>query len=229
MGKYELIILDMDGTLYDLADVAEKGYQIQCDFLKQERGLSQEQVDTLFAQNHIYPQRRPDSASCTEFFEAIGIEKKKWTGYREDHFCFDEINVDTAVRQSVLEKLAHYGTIVLVTSNTIRHVHQVLGRLGISEHLFADILTSDASLIPSPYSKRKAFAWLKEKYDVQDRGMLSIGDRFETDVRPCLENGGDGIVLSYPKGLETVVSDMEKNALKSCGAYTVWQKKETDY
>lgn len=225
MGKYQLIIVDMDGTLYDLNDVAKQGYQVQCDFLKQERGMSQEQVDTLFAQNHIYPQRREDSASCTEFFEAIGIDKKKWTDYREDHFCFDEINVDTAVKQNTLEQLGKQGTLVLLTSNTIRHVHQVLERLGISEQLFADVLTSNVSPIPSPYSKRKAFAWLKEKYNVSDHEMLSIGDRFETDVRPCLDNGGDGIVLSVPTAMETVVCDLVSESLKNCDAYTVWKKK----
>ena len=86
MKKYKIIVFDMDGTLYDLEDVMAMNYKTQCDFLIEKEKLSENDVGTLFASNHIYPEMRKDSRSCTEFFERRGIDKKEWNRFREDHF-----------------------------------------------------------------------------------------------------------------------------------------------
>lgn len=79
MKKYKIIVFDMDGTLYDLEDVMAMNYKTQCDFLIEKEKLSENDVGTLFASNHIYPEMRKDSRSCTEFLSGEVLIRRNGT------------------------------------------------------------------------------------------------------------------------------------------------------
>lgn len=215
----KLIIFDMDGTLYDLNDVVAQNYMMQVDFMMQETGMTRADVINLFEKNSVYPIMRPDSKSCTELMLRMGLDKEKWSIYREQNFDIESIDATKAVSGKLLRDFHELSALVLLSSNSRKNIQRVLWKLGIDESLFIEIVCSDNFSNDTIFNKKDAMRYLADKYCINYAEILSIGDRYQTDVVPLLDLGGHGIVLLEPLSLECVIEDLCSNSLQSNNKY----------
>lgn len=215
----QLIILDLDGTLYDINDVIQSVYQTQVMFLCSKLHKSENEVVTFLSQQKIYPYVSKDSRSATELFESLGIDKKEWKEYRNEHFEVDFIQKEKAVKKEIINRLTSKRITILLSSNTISTIEKILTRLCISKDLFSEIVCSDRFPVNRPFNKKEAINYLSSKYKIPCSSMLSIGDRYQTDIVPMLELGGKGVLLKSPTFLGKVITELESNNLESCQEY----------
>ena len=211
-----LIILDLDGTLYNLDDVLAGVYETQVAFLMKKWQQSEETVVAYLTDNHVYPYRSKDSRSATELFLKNGISKEEWSAWRNSHFNEKKINVEHAVDEHVVERLSKIAPIVLLSSNVREVIDRILGHIGISTRLFADICCSDSSNMTNPFNKLNAMQLILSKFDIPPSQMLSVGDRYKTDIEPALQIGSKGLLLKQPDYLLHVCEAIEEGHVETC-------------
>ena len=133
------------------------------------------------------------------------------------------IDKSKAVSEELLSRYAKYGLIVLLSSNAYIIIEKILNHLGISPTLFNDIICSDRYPYESPFNKKKAMEFLSKRYDVPFTQTISIGDRYETDIKPMTELGGGGILIKNTSSLVKVLEDYKRSNLSSCGMYEYYE------
>lgn len=220
----EVIIFDMDGTLYDLNDVVQSNYDMQVDFLSSKLNMDKKAAICFLEDHHVYPVIKKDSMSATELFLQIGLNKKEWSEYRDKRFDVNKIDISKSVDANTLIKFSEFGVVVLLSSNAYIVLEKVLNHLNISPLIFNEIICSDRFPYNVPFKKKKAMEYLSEKYDVDYSHMYSIGDRYSTDILPLLELGGKGILIKKTSSIIHVLSDMEKGLLESSCEYVFYNR-----
>lgn len=215
----KIIIFDMDGTLYDLNDVVQMSYDMQVEYLSLKKGISREEAISFLAENHVYPVMKKDSKSATELFLQLGFDKKEWSDYRDKGFKVDRIDKSKAVDENTIAGFSQLATIALLSSNAYPVIEKVLNHINISISIFDDIICSDRFPYNMPFKKKLAMESWGTKYNLRYEDIISIGDRFETDIKPVLDLGGCGILVRKPASLIKVLSDMKNNVLQTCNDY----------
>lgn len=203
----KLIIFDLDGTLYDLRDVQAVNYDMQVRFVMQEKHLSKEEAVSLLDENNVYPIITTESKSATEFFAREGLDMVKWKQFREEKFDVTKIDKGKATPENVIRNFNAIGRLILLSSNSYSIILQTLAYLGIDFHLFEDIVCSD-NTTDKPFNKKSAMRMIAVKNNVRFDEMLSIGDRYQTDVLPMIELGGKGIVIKKPTDLQSIIREL---------------------
>lgn len=211
----ELIIFDMDGTLYDLNDVLSMNYYMQIGFFSRKTNMEAEDVIRLFNKNGIFPYICKESKSATEFFSSNGLSKKEWNNFRESHFDMGKIDVTKAVDSSCIVNNTQRHKLVLLTSNSYKNVVKILERLSIPLSSFTEIVTSDVCYNLPNFNKKDAMRLISSKYGIPFSSILSIGDRYSTDIAPMLELGGHGALLKKPQWMQHLLDDINNDALCS--------------
>ena len=196
----------MDGTLYSLDDVVTMNYQMQLDFYSVYTGKDKNQVIKEFEANNIYPVMTEKSKSATEFFVGSGISSKEWNTYREEHFDVSAINKKTVVSSEVIYRFAEIATLVLLSSNSLYNIQKILKHINIDACVFKDILCSDHKYGNESFKKIDEMKYISSKYDIEPKNILSVGDRYKTDIEPILEIGGMGVVINGPQDLYGVLN-----------------------
>lgn len=221
--KKSLIIFDMDGTLYDLNDVLQMCYNMQVTFFSEKTGRSHTEVKLFFAENGIFPKIRKESKSATELFIRLGLSIDEWSKYRDEHFNVDAINIDKAVKDELLSKFAKESTLILLSSNSFSCISKVFSHIHCSLSHFSEIVCSDRYLGEGRFNKKNAMKLLTNQYSISYSNIVSIGDRFKTDIEPILELGGEGVLLKNNSALEKVFDDLMKDNLSSCDVYEYYK------
>ena len=219
MNRFDLIILDLDGTLYDLDDVLAGVYESQVEFLMQKWNKPKEDVVAFLTENHVYPYRSRESQSATELFMRNGIDKDEWTAWRNSHFDEKKIKVENAASEDLIVKLAELSPVILLSSNTYNLIQKILNHIGIRSNLFLDIYCSDKPQIVGRFNKTMAVKMIAERHSVLPTRILSIGDRYKTDIQPILEFGGKGVLIENPQSIKQVSKDLSNEGLCSCNSY----------
>ena len=60
----------------------------------------------------------------------------------------------------------------------------------------------------NPFSKTSAFEGIITKTGTAPEKVLSIGDRYSTDIEPLLNLGGHGVLVSGPEDLQKVYDEL---------------------
>ena len=217
-----LIIFDMDGTLYDLRDVMDAVYETQVLFLQDRLGYAKDKAIRFLKENDIEPHVTKNSKSATELFLQLGFGRKDWTEYRQERFPIEQIDPSKAVKASLLEGFARLGDTVLLTSNTSLVCGRILARIGLTNTAFRKIVCSDTADVAMPFNKFQEMKTLMEEGDHES--VLSIGDRYQTDIVPALKLGGCGSLVKGPGSLAKVYVDLELGRLESCPEYEYFEK-----
>ena len=213
MNTYRLIIFDVDGTLYDLDDVVRNNYEMQVTFYAAETGQEDATVRAIFDKNDILPYKSEKARSATEFFSRNGISTELWRAYRELHTSVRSIDRTKAISDRLVERFAQMADLVLLSSNTEGNVLSVLEWLGLDKTRFAGVYSSTSRVARLPFSKETAVPKILGDFGVEPGKVLSIGDRYATDIRPLVELGGDGVLIRMPEELKAVCSDLSAGRL----------------
>ena len=216
---YDLVIFDVDGTFYDIDNVVARNYEIQVDFIMGKTGQPRSEVVAYFERNCVFPQMTPSSKSATELFLRDGYSRTEWNAFREARFPVDAIDCSLSVNRSIVEGFNKISRCVLLSSNSFSTISKILNRLGMSVDSFDAIVCSDMYPIEGPFNKKSAMAFLLSKFNIPASGMLSIGDRYNTDVLPALELGGEGVVIAKPCALESLLDDMRSGRMRNSKVY----------
>ena len=219
-----LIVLDMDGTLYDLSDVMATVYKTQVSFLCDRMGWPEEKTIQLLRENDVEPRVTKNSKSATEFFLRLGLGREEWTEYRQKHFPIEKIDPAKAVSPILLDRFAKLGDIVLLTSNTSKVCRGILERIGMFENPFMKTVCSDMTGEDIPFDKYHEMKKLMDAHTYDS--LISIGDRYQTDIVPALKQGGCGFLVSGCNSLGKVCEDLESGHLRSCSEYEYFQSEE---
>lgn len=205
----QAVVFDIDGTLYDINDVIKSVYRTQVEFVQKNTGMSAEAVEILFGENFILPYRSEKARSATELFGKLGLDLENWSKYKSSHFDVDAIDASKSISQETMVAIKQKYELFAITSNTKDNAFEVLSRIGIDYKLFTEIYTSDNVMLKGPFQKKRVMELICKKYGLNPRNMLSIGDRYETDIRPMLELGGRGLLLNSPDGLMDYIENAD--------------------
>ena len=178
----------------------------------------------FFAENDIEPQVSQKSKSATELFNRLGFERQEWTEYKQKNFPIEKIDPLKAVKSELLERFAKLGDIVLLTSNTTLVCGRILARIGITETQFRKIICSDTDGVEIPFSKFSEMKKLVASGSCDS--LISIGDRYQTDIVPALENGGNGCLVRSCGSLNRICRDMESGQLGNCLEYEFFARRK---
>ncbi len=211
---YRLIIFDVDGTFYDLDDIVLDNYNMQVDFFSKQKRMNKEDVRYLFEKNSILPYKSEHGRSATEFFLRNGIDAEAWKTYREKYMPFWSIQQETSVSNKLLEQFSELAKLVLLSSNTLENIKNTLNWLKIDLSLFDNIFCSTTDCGGEPFRKLTAVPFIISRYKIDVRSVLCIGDRYESDIRPLVELGGDGVLINKPGDLKEVYQDLFYGTLK---------------
>lgn len=218
------IILDMDGTLYDIHDVLSQVYQYQISYLSEKRGWDVDTCVKFFNDNDIYPEMRKNSKSATELFQELGFDKNEWRDYREAHFNPTLIRKSSAITNQEIKELASVAPVYILSSNTYNTILRVLEHLGLDAALVSDIYCSDHNATNGTFKKKGAMIDICERNNYDPSDIVSIGDRYNTDIVPAVEIGGTGILVSSPKALNQLPVDFERQSVHDCALYSVFRR-----
>lgn len=194
-SNLKVIVFDVDGTLYDLKDVEMSNYKMQVDFFSKKLAISNEEAKTILKQNHIYPIRQSDSKSATEFFRKQNIDLCEWNEFRSQKFDASCIEKNNAPDDEFLKKCADNFSLYLLSSNSKSNILSVLKRLSLSDSYFKHIYSSEDFSSGNYYSKTDIFKKIITDEHIEPNQLLSIGDRFETDIKSITDLGGYGLLV----------------------------------
>lgn len=218
----QIIVLDMDGTLYNLGDVSKQIFEIQIDFLAMKTGKSRQTTIHYLEDHGIWPEITQMSKSATELFISNGIPATEWNTFRQSRFPFDSISKSTAVKPESISKLCRLGICVLLSSNSYNAVQKILTHLSIPLKVFSAIVCSDMFTRDSTFSKKIAMEDLLCRFSIAPSNLISIGDRFNTDIKPAIELGGSGYLVRDPKAISAVVSEISGHHSEAHADFTYY-------
>lgn len=202
---FDLIIFDMDGTLYDISDVVKEGFYLGVNFLVETKGYVIDDAIKLLNNNDIYPYVVEKAKSTTQLFASLGYDISEWNDYRSIRFPYQEIKKENSVSNKLLLEFRKHAKIVLLTNNTQKNVDNVLKHIGIKQETFNRIYLNNKK--QKDLNKKLLMQDIINDYNVDARRVLSIGDRLDVDALPMLELGGKAIIIKNPKSLEKVIND----------------------
>jgi len=213
MNEIKLIIFDLDGTLYNLDDVVAMNYQMQLDFYTSYMGKSKFDAILTFEKNDIYPIMSKKSKSATEFFVQSGIPASEWNSYRESNFDVMAINTENSVKLDVIKRFQDFCPLVLLSSNSSNSINRILNHINICTSCFEDIICSNHKYSKDSFRKIKEMKLLADRYGISTDSILSIGDRYKTDIEPMLKLGGHGVLVDGPAGVNCFSEDFCSGSL----------------
>ena len=206
--KPKLIIFDLDGTLYDLKDVHEANYAMQVRFLQQQLKITKSDAISMLEANSVYPIITDQSKSATELFARLGLDMNEWIHYREANFDVTKIDKSRAVPNLTIQQFAELCPLVLLSSNTYENIVKILDYIEIDRKLFKDIYCSNHASMVEPFTKKKVMQIIAHDFKIDYHDILSIGDRYQTDVAPLEALGGIGIAIKEKEELEQIINQL---------------------
>lgn len=197
----EVIVLDMDGTLYQLDDV-NNGYfgsRLETAVLEncQQFIIAKENCSPATAKS-IMEQGLKDSIGLSNFLsQRYGIS-------REDYFNIvwnlnpENLIANYQTQVEVIKQLAKTKKkLILLTSGPKVWQQQVISFLGL-DGCFESIYTGESFM-----QKEEIFQMLSERYDPEK--IISVGDQENTDIIPAATFGCNTLLVQNPSDLKKLL------------------------
>ena len=192
------LIFDIDGTLYN-----NSWYSTSMDILHVEKLAQARKYDKEAAKNEIraYKEKYAENnngrePSLGQIFEGLGFPVTEIVKWREESL-FPEVflNVDVQLGKVMFSLLKKYK-IIAVTNNPESIGRRTLETLGLTD-CFRKVIGLDTSGVSKPHET--PFSLGAEKLGLKCYEIISIGDRYEVDIKIPLKLGMGGIFVDGVK------------------------------
>ena len=207
MNIFSVIVFDFDGTLYDSSGVQELSFRLEHDFLHEHEGMSLDEAHNFLLTNGILTEAR----SATECFLRNGIDPQKWAEYRTKYFDVSCVDPATAVKNEVIAGFRRFGRLILLSSNTLEVMQKIMNYTGLSADIFDEVICSNRNVLGTRFSKSEVFRSIMPA----NNKLLSIGDRYYSDIEPVIKLGGAGILVNAPSSVPYILEDMNNGVIKT--------------
>lgn len=205
-GDIKVIIFDLDGTLYPYSFYEKQYYEFSINTIINLFGKDKCDAIRILSDYGIYEHYIPDkSRSLTDLVLSKGISIDKWNSYRDKHFVISNLDKAETVKLCTLNGLKEIYKLYLVTNNTMKTTKRILEEIGIKEEIFENIYSSENMYVcKKKKGKEYVYSLIKEKNRLQFENMLAVGDRYNVDLLPLLEQGGSGILIKMPDEIDLI-------------------------
>lgn len=185
------IIFDFDKTLYS-------SNSLDCEYLafieeavvnlsKCSHDIAKQKMQKLgFVLGNSSTPRMKDSC---EFF---GFSPQEWDNYRIENYFLPKCNVET-VDDNLLSRINKKYDTSIVTTEIDINLNKKAKQLNINLKNFDNIYSN--SLQNMSLSKQQIYKEIINSYQ-EAKNVIVIGDRFLVDIKPLLDLGGNGILVS---------------------------------
>ncbi|HRK61656.1 MAG TPA: ROK family protein [Candidatus Omnitrophota bacterium] len=200
----ELIVFDMDGTLYSSSELLQAYRDAAYELYRARFGGSfdkaREQVEArrtdLREQGKTYGDR--DVLDSFGFTYAEKIDNEKRLIHISEYLSKNILLIEK------IKKLRAKYKLVLATNNADEATRQILSVLELTD-MFDRVYTQESTGIHKP--DKRIFELIQADYGLLPAQMVSVGDRQNADIAPAQGLGMHGILVRGPADL---ISNLEK-------------------
>lgn len=201
----QVIVFDIDGTLYPLQGIAELNFYNATNFLSDKLKITTCEASEMLKANGILPYASKKNNSITQYILSLGFSSMCWNNYRLAHYPIEHIDVENSVNIEILYQLKKYYKLIALSSNMYAISCKILDKIGIDKNVFNNIFCLDKTpLQASTFSKKEVLSYISITMNIPYSSILSIGDRFSSDIEPILELGGKGALVSGPQDISEI-------------------------
>jgi len=218
----KVLILDLDNTLYTHTKLAgvmrEYGHDFIIRAIMKELSISKKAALKMFEAGlqkltkQFYERfmREPTfNETCEHFSEDFDVSVENWDRELEQGIDPGKFLTPDMKLQQVLEFLSRKYKLVLITDHTALQTKRIFQALGIADYnkYFENISTS------SQKPNNDLINYVAHKLNVDPDQCAAIGDSFERDIIPALQEGMHGIPVGSAKEfrvLSYLIEHLEK-------------------
>ncbi|MHC6203617.1 HAD family hydrolase [Breznakiellaceae bacterium SP9] len=194
------LIFDMDSTLYSNEEYGR--YQIDCLVaragVKLGKSFEAMQHEVARYRKNWAASHNGEAISLSPIFASYGISMEENIRWRNELYKPEAYLSEDRRLQRTLKLLSQKYVLGLVTNNTTAIAGKTLAIIGVT-HAFTAIIGLDTYMKAKP--GKEPFLKMAELLGVRPDGCVSIGDRFDIDLKAPLDLGMGGILVS---GVEDV-------------------------
>ena len=206
--RIKVLIFDIDSTLYTCPEYAHEQIDSQVRHFAEIRGISHDEARKMVAdfRRQWAREHEGEKISLGNLLTHYGIPIETSVEWRKELFDPAKyLSRDERLIES-LEKLSKKYSLICVTNNPVAPALRTLEVLGV-DSLIPDIIGLDTCYKSKPAVEpfRKAVNLVSKKIGgkIEYSECLSVGDRFDIDLKLPIEMGMAGILVT---GVEEVYS-----------------------
>jgi FMN phosphatase YigB (HAD superfamily) len=188
LDRCEVILFDLDGTLYCAADYPEFVAHMDEVTGSRLRGAYQADSDRDAFEALVLEQRRLGFRSKSDALATLfGFDLASMNRYREERTQPERFLRSDPALVALLGEMSHSYRLILGTNSTEKLAQRILRVLGLPAGLFELIIDSEEAGVAKP--DVGFFRYLLGRCPVAPDRWLSVGDRPEADLIPALKLG----------------------------------------
>ncbi|MFW5684838.1 MAG: HAD family hydrolase, partial [Spirochaetota bacterium] len=188
------VAFDIDKTLYDNDYYARNQIDVLIERLSQERSetVAETRRAVLRWQEEFAEANDGAPQSLGNTFAALGVPIETSVAWREELIHPEQFLKADEYLEKALSEIGREYRIVAVTNNPVRVGRATLEALGVG-YLFPHVVGLDTTLTskPDPAHFRRA----AELLGFDPAEVVSVGDRYEVDIKPALSLGMGGVLV----------------------------------
>ena len=136
--------------------------------------------------------------------EKFGIRQSAWNEYKIDNFFEIDYDNATIVPNNLYFELSQKLPIFIVSNEIKENLLYKASKLKIDLLPFKNIY-APTKANPIMIEKKDMMLQIINTLNIEKNNLLAIGDRYNVDIKPCVELGGAGIEVCDTQEVEKII------------------------